>query len=168
MVVVALLFDFVNLIVLGLILGFVVGLYGATFTACAAGDWFDCTVGAIGSGVTSVVTAGAILMFGPLVSAVVHAAALLIAGPLFWTWFYFRHHYNTLSIDRKKLLLNLGTGFIELIPLVSILPGITLNVVLHIRFARNADRANRAVAASQAGPGLHKYTRVPVRAPAYV
>lgn len=149
MVLVALVLDFINLLILGLIIGAVLGLYGATFVACTGGHWFDCAVGAIGSGVTSVATAGALLMFGPLLSAIVHAGALFIAGPLFWGWFYFRHHYNTLGIDQKKLLLNLGTGFIELIPLVSILPGITLNVVLHIRFARKEDRATRAAAASR-------------------
>ncbi len=131
------------------------------FTSCfgaATSGWFSwagasCAVAVAKGAVTGGLTIAALFFAGPILYAVVSMMVSLIAGLFFTLVFFFGYHVNIWEMRSNRLMVNLFTGLIEVIPVLNLLPGVTVMVWSHATISQKTDRAAIKLAQQQGAAG---------------
>ena len=82
------------------------------------------------------------LFVGPIIYTAGSFISTFMAYLLFFFWFGFKRVNMWSFKNEKRILTNIGTSIIEGIPVLNLLPGITLMVWIHIKLSQNEDIEN--------------------------
>lgn len=88
---------------------------------------------------TILATAFGVFFFLPLLYTLTSFMSVFIGYLLFTFWFMFRGVYIWSFSNPKKILVTLTTAILETIPLVNLLPGITIMVWRHVKYTQMED-----------------------------
>lgn len=164
----AFLFDFFPIIVLVIAIVIIFTQIGG---ACAGvkgafGGLVGIAMKSTKCGVSLLAAAGgsvAMMYVGPAIYAGLAYASKAIAFGMFFLWFWFLG-WNMWAFKAKNLTINMTAFVIESLPIIELIPAITIMVWRHITLSRAADKAQaEAAAAKRAAAAAAAAQRLRVR-----